>query len=121
MFDNLRARIKLGIFIRVYPENTTVTKFFELILSKQWDTVYVGAFEATIKGDGFTLTFWVANKYYGYASDGTLNVAGETTAWDSCVPSTSVMYKMMKAIAYFQYNNVANKLEKQIVVNAKLL
>ena len=112
MFDNLKARIKLGIFLRVYPENTTVTKFFELILSKEWTTVHVGAYEATIVGDGFTFTFWVANKYYGYASDGTLNVAGETTAWDSCVPSTSVMYKMMNAMADFQYNSIVNKLEK---------
>lgn len=115
MFDNLKARIKLGLFLRVYSENTTVTKFFELILSKEWNTVQVGAYEATIKGDGFTLTFWVANKYYGYASNGILNVAGETITWNSCAPSTSVMYKMMKAIAYFQYNNVANKLEKQNV------
>lgn len=44
------------------------------------------------------LRFWSANRYYAWASEGSLTAAGKTVAWQDEMPSRYAVRAMRKAI-----------------------
>ena len=101
MFDNFKAKRKLGVLTFNYKEDKVVTWIFNKICEEHWDSVDNDGYHITVKAEGMLITFWSANRYYGYASDGTAVINGQEYPWIGARPSAVAMLKMVRRVNSF--------------------
>lgn len=74
------------------------TLFLYLIANKNHitsATMDKNMYEATLGIGDLKVTFWIANKYYAYASNGVIERKGKITyKWHNCMPSRMTISKL---------------------------
>lgn len=105
LINNIKARWHLGCWLTTESEDSEVTELFLAILDKPWKHVYVSYYGIEITtSNNETLHFWNANKYYGWASKGSISGSRKTLYWNNKRPSMYAMYLMVKRLEQWTVN-----------------
>lgn len=88
----------LRLPVMAYNESDFVSDVARLVLSESWDSVQGNKYHLTVENERYSVTFWVANKMYGYFSDGEiLNKTKETSArWYCEMPARELLFEVEK-------------------------
>lgn len=84
--------------IMAYKQSDFVSDVARLVLSEYWESVHGDKYHLTVENERYSVTFWVANKMYGYFSDGEiLNKTKDTSArWYCEMPARELLFEVEK-------------------------
>lgn len=100
MLENLKAYFKLGSPAYNHDYDPDVDDLFTFFIRKEWKKNIVSdGYRITITTvDNDILTFWCANKFYAWATNGEFENNSVKSKWNNARPSLNSIYLMDKKI-----------------------